>query len=145
MHSIDDYLLDASRFEFVPRWSLYQSDRLSGDAVGVEDDNELSFDAPSTVDMRVVSSNIWASTVEGACSDSDDMAELITIIQGTSSTTTDEEDDVETVICRSPRLIGEDEALIPPAFKTLYLPPAPDATISTACMLDLLEQAVAIP
>lgn len=81
MQSTDDYPVDASRCEFGPRWSLYQSDRLACDAADVKDDDELSFDAPSTVDIRVVSSDIWASTAQGACLDSDDIPELITIVE----------------------------------------------------------------
>ena len=125
---VDNFYLNKSKAG--PDWSYNHASRLIGEATD-EDDNELSFDASSTVDIRVLSSEAWASSADTDSDFGDDIEpECVTVVEDISYRTVDS--DIETVFCRSPRLIGQDE--VHSRSNALHLPPTSDSFDSAACM-----------
>lgn len=125
---MDDFYLDATTV--APVWSQCHASALIGESTD-EDDNELSFDASSTVDIRVLSSEAWASSADSdSDSGNDTQLECVTVVQDASYRTI--ESGTEMVFCRSPRLIGQD--VVDSAANALYLSPTSDSFESAVCM-----------
>lgn len=125
---VDNFYLNKSKVG--PDWSHDHASGLIGETTD-EDDNELSFDASSTVDIRVLSSEAWASSADTDSDFGEDrQLECVTVVEDVSYRTVDP--DMETVFCRSPRLIGQDVVHSRP--NVSHLPPTSDSFDSAACM-----------
>lgn len=123
---------DLNQSKFGPDWLDDDASSLIGE-ISDEDDNELSFDDSSTVDIRVLSSEAWASNAGTDSDFGDDMQlECVTVVEDVSYREVDS--DIETLLCRSPRLIGQDVSHS--RSNALHLPPTSDFFGSAACMAD---------
>ena len=122
--------LDLNESKVGPDWLDGHASSLIGE-ISNEDDNELSFDASSTVDIRVLSSEAWASSAGTDSDFGDDMQlECVTVVEDVSYREVDS--DIETLLCRSPRLIGQDVSHS--RSNALQLPPTSDSFGPAACM-----------
>lgn len=125
---VDNFYLNKSKVGH--DWSHDHASGLIGEITD-EDDNELSFDASSTVDIRVLSSEAWTSSADTDSDfDNDMQPHCVRAIEDVSYRRVDS--NIETVFCRSPRLIGQD--LVHSRSNALHLPPTSDSFDSTACM-----------
>lgn len=132
---VDNFYLNKSKVG--PDWPHDHASGIIGETTD-EDDNELSFDASSTVDIRVLSSETWASSAD---TDSDfggdRQLECVTVVEDVSYRTVDS--DNETVFCRSPRLIGQD--FVHSRSNVSQIPPTSGSFDSAACMAGARNEA----